>query len=144
MGLLAMGQTNTTYNPPETWANGNPVARAQHLFNCFYPYRAAEICAEEGISEEDIELGAYLSDVEKERRAVLRRIHGDPAYGQWMRQPITFKAAEVSKIVRVMMRLQQQVEFADRESRHSDALALSKIIGKLQYLQTEVGIYNDL
>lgn len=51
---------------------------------------------------------------------------------------------DAATILRVMLRLQEQVEAADREKRHTDALSLCKTIGKLLYLQTEVGIYNEL
>lgn len=57
------------------------VARAAHILQCFYRWRAIDILEGEGISHEEIVEGAAIAEKERERRAELRRVYGDPAYG---------------------------------------------------------------
>lgn len=71
------------YNPAPAWKDKTPVARAVHLFRCFYPWRAMEICKEEGISEEEVKRGALVAEELRKIDRDMRCQFGDPAYGSW-------------------------------------------------------------
>lgn len=70
-----------SYNPPPAWAGTPPVERAAHLYQCYEHWRAAEICAEEGITEAERIAGVKVADEHRRQRAGLLAIYGDPAFG---------------------------------------------------------------
>lgn len=59
-----------------------PVERAARLFSSYYPWRAREICTEEGITADQMEKGAVLADQRRQARAVDRAVNGSPEYGR--------------------------------------------------------------
>ena len=59
------------------------VERAAHLYSCFYPERAKEICDEEGIAASHRHAGSALNNHRRDTRASLKTWYGDPAYGSW-------------------------------------------------------------
>jgi hypothetical protein len=69
------------FTPPDAWKDSTPVERAAHLFECFYPGRAGDICEAEGISNADISAGASLAEERKQKRQLAREFYGDTTYG---------------------------------------------------------------
>lgn len=74
------GGTNQ-YAPPPAWRCVSAVERARHLFQCFYGFAARRHSEQEGITENDIRLGALLAEQDKADRKLRRNVYGDPAYG---------------------------------------------------------------
>jgi hypothetical protein len=71
------------YNPSPAWASTTPEQRAAHLFACFYPWRAREICAEEGITNEQMARGTRMREIELSVHRSMCARFGDPSYGSW-------------------------------------------------------------
>lgn len=51
---------------------------------------------------------------------------------------------DASRIMRVMVRLQSQIDRASQEKRYADADAMSKMYGRLQYAQFESSMFMEL
>ncbi len=57
------------------------VARAAHILQCFYRWRAVQILEEEGLSKECIQRGAVIAEFEKYERSFHRQTYGSREYG---------------------------------------------------------------
>ena len=57
------------------------IARARHIFQCFDNWRAREILASDGVTEEEMRLGLKLAQEDQRRRRIEWAIFGDPSYG---------------------------------------------------------------
>lgn len=59
------------------------IARAAHLFGCFYGDVALAYARKEGLSDDEIHAGADLAERDRMRYLLGCRIFGDPAWGSW-------------------------------------------------------------
>jgi len=79
------------------------VERAAHLYGCFYSWKAAEICKEEGISAADMKRGYELYQARRDQQLFDARYYGSPEYGR-----ITLDEAGLAEAVHEEERLCQQ------------------------------------
>ncbi len=59
------------------------IAYAVSVHTNFAPWRAHELCAQAGVSDEESLRGAIRAGAQARVRANNRAVYGDPAYGSW-------------------------------------------------------------